>query len=97
MLYIILRVKMKHSQEHSFTVKHNRLRFMSRWLSFPQTISDDGGVWGCGWNKYGQLALPGEESVNHMTKLPVTSSEGKVRDLLCGPWNTCLIMDLSTL
>uniref|UniRef100_A0A1B6LQS4 Uncharacterized protein n=1 Tax=Graphocephala atropunctata TaxID=36148 RepID=A0A1B6LQS4_9HEMI len=51
-------------------------------------LLDDGSVWGCGWNGYGQLALAGMDSVDHMTRL---SADGNVQRIVCGPWSTCFI------
>lgn len=59
------------------------------WLS----VVDDNTVWGCGWNKYGQLvdkSLP--EKVFRMSKLCVPDNISKdIRNIVCGDWNTAFI------
>lgn len=50
----------------------------------------DGEIFGCGWNKWGQLGLKSVKRCSTMTKLPI-APEVSVRQLVCGPWNTVLL------
>ncbi|KAF6200679.1 hypothetical protein GE061_005123 [Apolygus lucorum] len=51
---------------------------------------NNGELWGCGWNKYGQLGLGDEECVSTMKKLDVPS-DVEVKTVVCGSWNTAVI------
>ncbi|XP_054264498.1 uncharacterized protein LOC128987591 [Macrosteles quadrilineatus] len=54
------------------------------------SLTEGGGVWVCGWNGYGQLFLPDVDCVDQMTQIVVPDNL-PVRQILCGPWNSCLI------
>lgn len=64
-------------------------------------IADDGSVWGCGWNAYGQLGKRPSVLLNadEMTRLtlPFSSNSGdngvfKVVGVRCGAWNSALLV-----
>uniref|UniRef100_A0A146LTV1 RCC1 domain-containing protein 1 n=3 Tax=Lygus hesperus TaxID=30085 RepID=A0A146LTV1_LYGHE len=50
----------------------------------------NGELWGCGWNKYGQLGLGEEEFVSSMKKLPVPP-DFEIKTVVCGSWNSAVI------
>lgn len=65
-------------------------------------LLDDGSVWGCGWNAYGQLGKRPSVLLNadEMTRLtlPSASSNGesgslKVVGVRCGAWNSGLLVE----
>lgn len=64
-------------------------------------LLDDGSVWGCGWNAYGQLGKRPSVLLNadEMTRLtlPFSSNSGdngvfKVVGVRCGAWNSALLV-----
>ncbi|BET00246.1 Hypothetical protein chromosome condensation [Nesidiocoris tenuis] len=59
---------------------------------FPFEFPENGELWGCGWNKYGQLALEGIEYVSTMTKLPVPPDK-KILKVECGYWHTAIFVE----
>lgn len=49
---------------------------------------ENGEIWGCGWNKWGQL---GNLKTTHlMTKFEISSSIS-IKRIICGAWNTAFI------
>uniref|UniRef100_A0A8D8QDU4 E3 ISG15--protein ligase Herc6 n=1 Tax=Cacopsylla melanoneura TaxID=428564 RepID=A0A8D8QDU4_9HEMI len=59
-------------------------------------LGEDGSVWGCGWNEYGQLGgISGSEEVPKvctMTRLSIPD-EAAVLKLCAGHWNSGLVTD----
>ncbi|KAJ3643981.1 hypothetical protein Zmor_026660 [Zophobas morio] len=53
-------------------------------------LSEDGRLYGCGWNKYNQLKEGNRECIYKMVYLESFSKE-EVNSLKCGPWNTLVL------
>lgn len=54
-------------------------------------ILDDGVVWGCGSNKYGQLnPLSDEQCYDEMTRVPVPENVSTIHNISCVSWNSIL-------
>ncbi|XP_073969135.1 RCC1 domain-containing protein 1-like [Rhodnius prolixus] len=56
--------------------------------SHTVVLLENGEIWGCGWNKWGQL---GNLKTTHlMTKFEISSSIS-IKRIICGAWNTAFI------
>jgi alpha-tubulin suppressor-like RCC1 family protein len=58
-------------------------------------LTDDGTVWGCGWNAYGQLGAPPEQvkSSWKMRRLELPDGNfGTVMGIECGGWSTAVFL-----
>ncbi|KDR22087.1 probable E3 ubiquitin-protein ligase HERC4 [Zootermopsis nevadensis] len=54
-------------------------------------LLDDGTIWGCGWNAYGQLGMPPEQVLSSwkLTRLELPDGcSGTVTGIVCGAWST---------
>jgi alpha-tubulin suppressor-like RCC1 family protein len=58
-------------------------------------LTDDGTIWGCGWNAYGQLGMPPDQVLSSWKlkrlELPDGCS-GTVTDIVCGAWSTTVFL-----
>ncbi|XP_043265711.1 RCC1 domain-containing protein 1 [Colletes gigas] len=63
--------------------------------TFTVCILDDGTLWGCGSNKYGQLGQPREAlpSSPKFVKLDVPVISARIKDFKCREWGTMLVTD----
>lgn len=61
-------------------------------FTFP---TDDGTLWGCGCNKYGQLGQSPEKlsSSSKFVKLDVPLRSESIKDFRCYEWGTVLVTD----
>lgn len=57
--------------------------------------TDDGALWGCGSNKYGQLGQPREALPNSskFVKLEIAIGSANIKDFKCREWGTVLVTD----
>jgi len=60
---------------------------------FSFRFPEDGTLWGCGWNAYGQLGITPNTcpQILKMTQIPV-STPGKISSLVSGGWSTCVLI-----
>ncbi|KAK2588070.1 hypothetical protein KPH14_004135 [Odynerus spinipes] len=65
--------------------------------TFTICLTDDGSLWGCGSNKYGQLGQPREKLVDSKIffKLDVHSVCKNIKDFKCQEWGTLLSTELT--
>lgn len=63
--------------------------------TFTVCMADDGTLWGCGSNKYGQLGQPRESlsSSSKFVRLTVPLRAEAIEDFNCGEWGTVLKTD----
>ncbi|KOC59233.1 E3 ubiquitin-protein ligase HERC2 [Habropoda laboriosa] len=63
--------------------------------TFTVCTTDDGTLWGCGCNKYGQLGQPRERlaATSKFVKLDVPVKPTSIRDFKCREWGTVLVTD----
>ncbi|XP_075228494.1 RCC1 domain-containing protein 1-like isoform X2 [Lycorma delicatula] len=54
-------------------------------------VQAGGALWGCGWNKYGQLSHELPEQVFGMTKISLPLDVSNVVNIVCGQWNSAFI------
>lgn len=63
--------------------------------TFTICMTDDGTLWGCGCNKYGQLGQSPEKlpSSPKFVKLDVPLNTDSIKDFKCSEWGTVLVTD----
>jgi alpha-tubulin suppressor-like RCC1 family protein len=64
-------------------------------LIFCVLLADDGTVWGCGWNAYGQLGISPEQvpSTWKITRIELPDgNSGTVTGIECGAWSTVVFL-----
>ena len=89
-----LKKKKKIEREKKIFKKRKKDVFQ-KFTFFSLLVTDDGTLWGCGCNKYGQLGQSPEKlpSSPKFTKLDVPLNSDDIKDLKCSEWGTVLVTD----
>ena len=58
-------------------------------------LKNDGTLWGCGWNKHGQLGL--NDTTNRSTFTIIGINTNDIKSIYCGQWHTLILKNDGTL
>lgn len=81
---------------HSWTLFDVKKFFLFQFMTIRLTfywISDDGLVWGCGSNKYGQINPASKRQCFYgMTRVPLPENTESVKRVFCASWNSVIFI-----
>ena len=77
------------------TTNTNNIKSVNCGYEHTIILKNDGTLWGCGYNGYGQLGL--EDVNNRNTFTQITTNTGNIKSIYCGLYNTYILKNDGTL